>query len=103
MAEEQKLSILDKFNLPLKTLWTQYRGFLIGFSILILIFKFREVIIDLLVSSVHKQVDNAKKQDTELRKEENSANAQADLLRKQAEELAQSKDKIDEDWYKKNE
>lgn len=103
MADEQpqQHTFLEKFNLPFSTLWSQYKGFLIGFGILILIFKFREVIIDLLVSSAHKTVSDATKQDAKLRAEENQANDQANKLRDQANSLDDNKPVIDEDWNKK--
>lgn len=101
MADEQQHSFLEKFNLPFSTLWSQYKGFLIAFGILILIFKFREVIIDLLVGSARKTVQDATKQDQVLRGEEKAANDQANELRKQASDVAANKPVIDEDWNKK--
>ena len=101
MADEQQHSFLEKFNLPFSTLWAQYKGFLIGFGILILIFKFREVIIDILVGSAHNTVQDATKQDQVLRGEEKAANDQANELRKQASDVAVNKPVIDEDWNKK--
>jgi len=101
MSEENKPSFLEKLNMPLSQLWSQYRLFLIGFGVLILIFKFREVIIDLLVSSARKTVDEAQKQDTQLRQDETKANTQANDLRQQAEDLGKNKPKVDEDWHKK--
>ena len=110
MADEQTpnppqapapLSFLEKFNLPLSTLWNEYRLFFIGFGILILIFKFRETIIDLLVSSSRKTVSDATKEDAKLKAEETQANDQANQLRDQANKLDDVKPVIDEDWNKK--
>lgn len=103
MADEQpqQHSFLEKFNLPFSTLWDQYKLFLIGFGILILIFKFRSLIIDLLVSDSRKVVSDTVKQDAALKKEENVANDQANQLRKQAEDLGKNKSSVDEDWNKK--
>lgn len=101
MADEQQHSFLEKFNLPFSTLWDQYKGFLIVFGILILIFKFREVIIDLLVSGAHKTVSDATKQDQILRDEEKLANYQANEFIKKAADAATNKPAVDEDWNKK--
>lgn len=101
MAEEQQPSFLEKFKMPFSVLWDQYKGFLIVFSVLILIFKFREVIIDILISSAHKTVSDATKQDSKLHGEENAANDQANSLRKEASDMANNKPVINEDWNKK--
>jgi hypothetical protein len=102
MAEEQvNHSFTEKFSLPIGTLWSQYKVFFIIFGILILIWKFREIIIDLLVSSSREAVKDAQKQDQALRGEEKKANDQADQLRKEADALDDNKPKVDEDWHKK--
>lgn len=102
MAEnEQKTGFIDKFKAPLSDLWDNHKVFLIIFGIAIIAYKFREVIIDLLVSDSHKKVDEAQKKDVELRAEEKQANDQANQLVKEAESLTQNKPKVDEDWYKK--
>jgi hypothetical protein len=102
MAEnEQKTSFIDKFKAPIGDLWDNHKVFLIIFGIAIIVFKFREVIIDLLVSDSHKKVDEAQKKDVELRAEEKQANDQANQLVKEAENLSHDKPKVDEDWYKK--
>ena len=102
MAEEQQQhSFLEKFNLPFSTLWNQYKVFFILCGVFVLIFKFREIIIDLLVSSSRKTVQDAVKQDQALKKEENAANDQANKLRDQANQLDDNKPVIDEDWNKK--
>ena len=101
MSEEQKPSFLDKFSLPFGTLWDKYKVFLIIFGIFILIWKFRSLIIDLLVSDVHTTMDKAQKQDATLRQEEKEANDQANKLRQEADALSKDKPEVDEDWHKK--
>lgn len=101
MSEEQKPSFLDKFSLPFGTLWDKYKIFLIIFGIFILIWKFRSLIIDLLVSDVHSTMDKAKKEDATLRQEEKEANDQANKLRQEADALSKDKPEVDEDWHKK--
>lgn len=108
MADEQtpvpapvEHSFLEKFNLPWNVLWEQYKVFFILCGILVLIFKFRETIIELLVASSHKTVNDATKQDAKLKGEEQAANDQANQLRKESDALSQDKPVIDENWNKK--
>jgi hypothetical protein len=99
--EQQNHSFLQKFNLPVSTLWSQYKVFFILCGVLVLIWKCRELIIDLLVSSSREAVKDAQKQDQTLRGEEKAANDQANQLRKEADALDDKKPVIDEDWNKK--
>lgn len=102
MAENQENpSFLDKFKSPIGTLWDKHRVFLIIFGLAILIFKFREVIIDLLVSSARKTVNEAQEKDAKLKSEQDQANDQANQLRKEAEAISKTKPEVDEDWHKK--
>jgi cell division protein FtsB len=94
-------TFLEKFNMPAKQLWANYKVFFIVFGILILIYKFREVIISLLVSSSRRAMDDARKQDANLKSEENALNNQANQLRDEANSLDNSKPKVDEDWNEK--
>lgn len=99
MAEnEQKTGFIDKFKAPLSTLWDNHKVFLIIFGIAIIAYKFRSVIIDLLVADSHKKVDEAQNKDVQLREEEKQANDQANQLVKEAEALSKDKPKIDENW-----
>jgi len=98
---EEKPSFVDKFSMPLGTLWDKYKIFLFIFGVFILIWKFRSLIIDLLVSDVHTTMDKAEKTDAKLRQEEQVANDQADQLRQEAEALGKDKEKIDENWHTK--
>ncbi len=102
MPENQEQpSFLEKFKAPIGTLWDNHKIFLIIFGIAILVYKFREVIIDLLVSSSREAVKEAQKQDQTLRGEEKAANDQANQLRKEAADLSTNKPVIGEDWNKK--
>lgn len=105
MADEQQapkeLSFFEKFNAPLDVLWDKYKIFLIVFGVLILMVKFREVLIDILVDSSRKTVSDATKQDAALKGEENKANDQANQLKQEASKLSENKPTVDEDWNKK--
>ena len=94
------LSFLEKFNAPLEILLSQYKVFFIIFGVVILIIKFHSILIDLIVSSSKKTVDNATKQDNSLKIEENRANDQANQLKEEAKDLGQNKPKVDENWNK---
>lgn len=94
-------TFIEKFNMPAKQLWANYKVFFIVFGILILIYKFRDIIIDLLVKSSHRKVDEAKKQDSKLRAEEDALNSQANKLRNEANDLNENKPPVDEDWNEK--
>lgn len=98
---EEKPSFVDKFSLPFGTLWDKYKIFLFIFGVFILIWKFRSLIIDLLVSDVHSTMDKAKKEDATLRQEEKEANDQANKLRQEVDALSKDKPEVNEDWHKK--
>lgn len=99
--DEKLKALWDKLNTDVKTLWANNKLFLIIFGVLILIIKFRTVIIDILVSNSKEILEDAKKQDTQLKSEENKANDQANQLVKESKDLSKNKPKIDEDWNKK--
>lgn len=105
MGDEQQTpaepSFKDKLAMDAKSLWNEHKLFFIIFGALILIVKFRDILIDILVSSANREMTDAKKQDASLAADENKANAQADeLVKKAAEEPAKEKP-VDDDWYKK--
>lgn len=101
MEEQKQPGFLEKLQMDPATLWKNHRGFLIGFGLLIVVIKFREVIIDFLVSNSKTILEGAKKQDATLRADENAANAAANKLIDDANKLSQNKPKVDEDWHKK--
>src|SRR5271165_2767383 len=89
-----------KVNQDIKTIWAQDKVFLIAFGALILTIKFRDIIIDLLVSSAKRIFTKAQSQNSQLQQQENTANAQADQLVKEAQQLPSTEKPISEDWYK---
>lgn len=95
------LSFLEKLQAPVDTLWKEYRAFLIVFGIIILIVKFRDVIIDLIVGSAKQTVDNTEKKDAQLKSEEKQANDQANQLRQEANTLSDNQAPVTDDWNKK--
>lgn len=95
------LSIQDKLKLDAKTLWNEHKLFFIICGALILLVKFRDIAIDLLVSGGKKELDNAKKEDQSLASDEAKAKAQADQLVQQAQEEPSKEGPIGDDWNKK--
>lgn len=98
--DEKLKAFWAKLNTDVKTLWSGNKMFLIGFGLLILIVKFRNVIIDLLVANSKTVLNDAVKKDTELKAEEDKANNAANKLVDEAKKLSDNKPTVDEDWYK---
>jgi hypothetical protein len=95
------LTFLEKLSQPVTTLWQESRVFLLVFGIIILIVKFRDVIIDLILGEAKHQVDTATKTDAQLKSQENAANDQANQLRKEADTLSDNLPPVTDDWNKK--
>jgi hypothetical protein len=85
----------------LSVLWSEYRTPLIILGSLILALKFRQWLIDFIVSGSKELFDNAQKKDQKLQNQENTANQQADALVNTANELSDTEKTVDSDWYKK--
>lgn len=94
-------SFFDKFSMSFGDLWANHKLFLIGCGALILIVKFREVLIDILVSSSKTLIADTKKQSDVLVTQENEANKQANDLIAKAKEEPSKNTPSDDDWYKK--
>lgn len=94
-------SFLDKFNAPMSVLWDNHKTFLIIFGLLIILFKFKDVVFDLLVNNSRKIVQDTKEQDKSLKADQDQANNKANELIKEAESLNVNKKEIDENWHLK--
>jgi hypothetical protein len=93
-----------KVNQDLKTLWNNNRIFLILLIPVILIIKFRSILIDIIVNASKQQIQNAQNKDAKLKGKEDQANAQANQLVDEANKLgSQERPPVDADWYKKDE
>lgn len=103
MADEQaQPSFLEKLKMDPKTLWNDHKVFLICFGALILIVKFRDVLIDILVASAKSLLKDTKAKDAVLANEEQKAKDDADALVRKAKEEPLKEQPVDDDWYKKN-
>lgn len=80
-------------------LWTKNKILFFILIPVILIFVFKNLIMEYLVGSLRKRVEEAKKQDAKLEKDFDKINDQADKLREEANQNPTIPD--DEDWHKK--
>jgi hypothetical protein len=85
----------------LKEVWEKNKLLVLIIVPLLLLAKFRDVIIDILVSSSKKLVDNTEKKDVVLKREQDRANDEADRLIADADRKSENKPEVDEDWHKK--
>lgn len=97
----QELSFKEKLEAPLTVLWTNYKWFLIIFSLLILAYKFKDVIIDILLKNSKRVLSETSKKSDSLLKEENKMNEQANNLIEESNKLNSNKPSVNEDWYLK--
>lgn len=89
-------------KLDLKDLWEKNKLFFLILIPIIVLIKFRDVFINLLVKGAKREVDQTQQQDATLAKKEDQANAQANQLVQDANQLGENKPTVDENWYKKN-
>lgn len=94
-------SFQDKLKMDAKSLWEDHKLFFILFGLLVLVVKFRDIAIDLLVSGAKKETTAAKKEDSSLATDENNAKASADALVQKAAEEPAKETPVGDDWYKK--
>lgn len=99
--KEKLQAFWAKLNTDVGSLWQESKFFVIIFGILILVVKFRSVLISLLVADSKHIFDDATKKSDELKKQENDANSSADKLVEEAKKLADSNKPVEDDWYKK--
>ena len=98
--EEQPKSLWDKLNTSVKELWEKDKVFFILFGIIIITIKFRDIIIDILVSSSKRVLTDSEIKDTTLAKQESEANKAANALVNRANEAPLKEKPVDENWNK---
>jgi len=88
----------------LKSLWRNNRLafwlLVVPLGLAIVAYKFRSVLIDLLVNDSRKIAIETEQKDKELAQEQAAASAAAEELRKQAAALSKNKPTVGEDWNK---
>lgn len=100
-AAPAPISIQDKLKLDAKTLWNEHKLFFIIFGALVLLVKFRDIAIDLLVSGGKKELTQAHQQDAGLAAQESAANTAANQLIQQAQQEPAKEGAVNDDWNKK--
>ncbi len=93
-----ELSFSDKLSSGIGYLWKNDKIFLIVFGVLIILAKITSLFMDLLATSSRKDVEKTQAQDSVLKAKEDSYKSQADSLQKDAENLANTKTNVKEDW-----
>lgn len=90
-----------KLNSNIGDLWNESKLFLLVFGVIIVVIKFRQLLIDLIVSNSKTLFDNATKESDASQKKENEENDAANQLVKHAQELPDSEGPIGDDWNTK--
>ena len=81
--------------------WQRSKFFLLGLAALLLALEFQKLKEFLLLYFGQKEMKDTERKDQDLANKENSENAQADALIKQAQDLPKQEQPIDDNWYKK--
>lgn len=89
-----------KINSDINDLWEKDKGFLLLFGVIILVVKFRDILISLIVASSKRLFDKTQQQSDALKTKEDSDNAAADKLVEEANKLTNSNPPPGDDWYK---
>jgi len=90
-----------KLNTSAADLWKNDKLFLILFGVIILVFKFRSLLVDLIVSDSEAVFKKAQQTSDELTKNETKNNQAADELIAHAEKLNSSQGNVTDDWNQK--
>lgn len=94
-------SFLSTIGTDLKDTWNRSKMVILAVGALILALEFRKLKEFLLVYAGKKEIDKDKKEDSQLKAKEDSANAQADALVKQAKEEPSKETPVGDDWNSK--
>lgn len=88
----------------IEKLWNNNKIFFFLLLPIILIVLFKDLLLDLVIGSARKILNDAKKKDEGLRSEQEWAEAIANEKKKQADELGKQAENVDEDenWHKRS-
>lgn len=100
MKQKKQSSFKDKLNSPLSTLWSENKMFFVVFIVIILIYKFQDVIIDVLVENSKSILNKTRNESASLKEASDLLNSKSNQLINESNELLNKKSKIDEDWHK---
>lgn len=100
---EQKLQALkDKVKNLFSSLWNSNKLYFYLIGTVLIIIKFRELLINMLVSSSKVIFSSSQKKDDLLSSQEKTDNKEADRLVEEASKLPSEEKPVDENWYKKD-
>lgn len=98
-------SVKDYYNNKvkpfLKNMWLQNRVLFWISAAIVLVIKYRDILISILVNSGKKIYTQSQQKSDELQKQEKDLNDQANALVDQAKNAPDSEKPVDPDWYKK--
>lgn len=84
----------------IKDLWNKNKILFILLIPVVIAWFFREALINILIDSSKKNLEEAKQKDEKLSKEQEDANQKADKIREDANDLSNNKPTVDEGWHK---
>lgn len=82
-------------------IWDKDKGIVILVVVAGLIVKFRDILVDILISGAKREEAAAKKEDSKLADQENQLKQQADQAVLDAQNEPSKEKPVDDDWYKK--
>lgn len=100
-AKQKLASLRDFLAQDAKDIYNQNKLYFFIFGAIILVIKFRDILISILVNSGKREVESAKKEDQQLSAEAKKANDDANKLVDDSKKLGENKPPVDEDWNKK--
>ena len=88
----------SKLRTDIGELWQENKLFVFVFGALILVIKFREILINIIVANGKTIFNNATQQSAKDQKKEDQNNQDANALIKQAEDIGKNSPSIPDDW-----
>jgi hypothetical protein len=90
----------DKLKQQAVDIWDKDKGLFFLVAVAALVVKFRDILLDILISGAKREETAAKKKDQTLASQENDLKAQADDMVKKAQEEPSNQKPVTDDWYK---
>jgi hypothetical protein len=94
------LSFRQKLEQDLKDIWNTDKVFFVTFGFLILVVKFRDILIGLLVNNSKNVLQTSQDKDKTLSAQEAQANEDANTLVQKAKDEPSQETPVTDDWYK---
>jgi hypothetical protein len=90
-----------KLNADISEVWKDDKVFVFIFGAIMLVIKFRNILMDLIVSNSQSIFKSAQKESSVDQQQENKDNAAATKLEQDAQKLSSSETPVTDDWNKK--